>query len=96
MREFNQFIGGGGLGGLLSAALLAKEGQKIFLAEKLPFFGGRFTSFKHHGFEVPTGAVHMIPHSHNGPLGLVIQQDCCPKLRKMMNYVFTHFLKTGL
>ncbi len=75
MREFNQFIGGGGLGGLLSAALLAQKGQKIFLAEKLPFLGGRFTSIKHHGFEVPTGAVHMIPHSRKGPLGQVIQQD---------------------
>lgn len=75
MREFNQFIGGGGLGGLLSAALLAQRGQKIFLAERLPFFGGRFTSIKHHGFEVPTGAVHMIPHSRKGPLGLVILQD---------------------
>ncbi len=75
MREFDHFIGGGGLGGLLSAALLTQKGKKIFLAEKLPFFGGRFTSIKHHGFEVPTGAVHMIPHSRKGPLGLVIQHD---------------------
>ncbi|UCE12776.1 MAG: FAD-dependent oxidoreductase [Candidatus Heimdallarchaeota archaeon] len=63
------------MGGLLSAALLAKQGQNCFLAEKLPFFGGRFTSIRHQGFEIPTGAVHMIPHAHKGPLGNLLLQN---------------------
>lgn len=68
-QRYNHFIAGGGLGGLLTTALLSQKGQSVFLAEKLPFYGGRFTAFKYHGFEVPTGAVHMIPHSYRGPLG---------------------------
>ena len=75
MEHYDQFIAGGGIGGLLSASLLGQHGQKCFLVERLPFFGGRFTSIKHHGFEIPTGAVHMIPHSRNGPLGEVLLRD---------------------
>ncbi len=63
------------LGGLLSSALLSQKGRNSYLIEKLPFFGGRFTSLKHHNFEIPTGAVHMIPHSSNGPLGQLLLQD---------------------
>ena len=74
-KRYDLFIAGGGLGGLLSAAKLAKNKQKLFLAEKLPFLGGRFTSFRYRGFEIPTGAVHMIPHSRKGPLGKILLEE---------------------
>jgi hypothetical protein len=73
----------------LSASLLAQHGQKIFLVEKLPFFGGRFTSIRHHGFEIPTGAVHMIPHSRNGPLGVVLLRDLNLSIEIIENQYFT-------
>ncbi len=74
-NRYDLFIAGGGLGGLLSAAKLAQNKQKTILAEKLPFLGGRFTSFRYRGFEIPTGAVHMIPHSQKGPLGKILLEE---------------------
>lgn len=73
----------------MSASLLAHHGRNSYLVEKLPFFGGRFTSIKHNGFEIPTGAVHMIPHSRNGPLGLVLLQDLKLPLKIIENENFT-------
>lgn len=73
--QYDQFIAGGGIGGLLSAALLSQRGKKVFLAEKLPFFGGRFTTHNLNGFEIPTGAVHMVPHGIRGPLGNLLLNE---------------------
>ncbi|MEE8403729.1 MAG: FAD-dependent oxidoreductase, partial [Candidatus Hydrothermarchaeaceae archaeon] len=41
--------------------------------EKLSRFGGRFTNFEHKGFQLSTGALHMIPHGKNGPLGKMLK-----------------------
>lgn len=68
-EKYDVLIAGGGLGGLLSSALLSREGKRCYLVEKLPYFGGRFTTHNYKGFEIPTGAVHMIPHSRKGLLG---------------------------
>ncbi|MFQ5887764.1 MAG: FAD-dependent oxidoreductase, partial [Candidatus Hydrothermarchaeales archaeon] len=59
---------GSGLGGLLSGVSLAKNGHEVTVFEKLPYFGGRFTNINYKGFELSTGALHMIPHGNNGPL----------------------------
>ena len=75
IEQYDQFIAGAGLGGLLSCALLSKHDNKVFLIERLPFYGGRFTTHKYKGFEIPTGAVHMIPHSYRGPLGEMLLHD---------------------
>ncbi|MHA1332450.1 MAG: NAD(P)-binding protein, partial [Candidatus Hodarchaeales archaeon] len=73
-KEYECFIAGGGLGGLLSASLLSKYNKRVFLAERLRFFGGRFTGINHDGFQVSTGAVHMIPHGNRGPFGLLLRK----------------------
>ncbi len=65
---------GAGLGGLLSAALLAEEGYSVEVFEKLPFLGGRFTSFNYKGYEVTTGALHMIPHGSKGHLAKLLRK----------------------
>ncbi|RLI79212.1 NAD(P)/FAD-dependent oxidoreductase [Archaeoglobales archaeon] len=65
---------GAGLGGLLAANLLAKEGYKVDVFEKLPFIGGRFTNLTYKGFELSTGALHMIPHGKRGPLGSLLKE----------------------
>ncbi len=65
---------GAGLGGLLAANVLAKKGYKIDVFEKLPFAGGRFTNLNYKGFELTTGALHMIPHGKRGPLGQLLKK----------------------
>ncbi len=78
---YDYFIAGAGLGGLLSSALLSKKTQRIFLSERLPFYGGRFTAFKYNGYEIPTGAVHMIPHSYRGPFGKILRDELALPLK---------------
>ena len=73
-KKYDVFIAGGGIGGLLASSLLSQQGKSCYLAERLPFFGGRFTTHNKDGFEVPTGAVHMIPHSQKGILGQTLLQ----------------------
>ena len=46
---------GGGLGGLVSGALLAKEGYKVTVLEKNAIIGGGLQNFKRHGVSFPTG-----------------------------------------
>lgn len=62
---------GAGLGGLLSAAALAKQGNEVAVFEKLDYAGGRFTNINYKGFQLSTGALHMIPHV-NGPLARML------------------------
>jgi len=46
---------GGGLGGLVSGALLAKEGYQVTVLEKNAIIGGGLQTFKRHGVSFPTG-----------------------------------------
>ncbi|MCQ6962953.1 phytoene desaturase family protein [Methanolobus chelungpuianus] len=64
---------GAGLGGLLSAARLSGEGWEVEVFERLPFIGGRFTNIPYHGFQLSTGALHMIPHGPSGPLARLLR-----------------------
>ncbi len=59
---------GAGLGGLLSAARLSQEGYDVEVFERLPIIGGRFTNIDCQGFQLSTGALHMLPHGPTGPL----------------------------
>lgn len=63
---------GSGLGGLLSAVSLAKKGHNVVIFEKLPYPGGRFTNLSYKGFQLSTGALHMLPHGNNGPLAKML------------------------
>ncbi len=65
---------GSGLGGLLSAAILSERGYEVEVYEKLPFIGGRFTSFNYRGYEISTGALHMIPHGSRGHLARMLKE----------------------
>jgi phytoene dehydrogenase-like protein len=88
--KYDVFIAGGGIGGLLASSLLSQQGKSCYLAERLPFFGGRFTTHSKDGFEIPTGAVHMIPHSQKGILGRTLLQ----KLRLPIEIIDTHNFTT--
>jgi phytoene dehydrogenase-like protein len=59
---------GAGLGGLLSALGLLKKGYKVTIHEALSYPGGRFTNREYRGYQLSTGALHMIPHGSRGPL----------------------------
>ncbi|WP_456416839.1 NAD(P)-binding protein [Methanocaldococcus sp.] len=66
-------IVGGGLGGLLTGALLSKN-HEVVIFEKLPFLGGRFTNLEYEGFQLTTGALHMIPHGNDGYLAQLLRK----------------------
>lgn len=68
---------GAGLGGLISAAILSEKGEKVDVYERLPFIGGRFTNIPYKGFQISTGALHMIPHGKRGPLGQTLKKLGC-------------------
>jgi phytoene dehydrogenase-like protein/NAD-dependent dihydropyrimidine dehydrogenase PreA subunit len=55
-RRYDAVIVGSGIGGLMTAAALAKNGRSVAVFEKLPFIGGRYTEIDHRGYAVTTGA----------------------------------------
>ena len=63
---------GAGLGGLLAGIGLFKGGNDVKIFEKLPYPGGRFTNMEYRGYQLSTGALHMIPHADNGPLAMLL------------------------
>ncbi|AEH06892.1 NAD(P)-binding protein [Methanothermococcus okinawensis] len=69
-------IVGAGLGGLLAGALLSKENE-VVIYEKLPIVGGRFTNIGYKGYQLTTGALHMIPHGANGYLAQLLKKAGC-------------------
>jgi len=65
---------GAGLGGLLSAARLSQAGYQVEIFERLPITGGRFTNLNFRGFQLSTGALHMLPHGPAGPLAQLLKE----------------------
>ena len=65
---------GAGLGGLLSAARLSKAGYSVEVFESLPLTGGRFTNLSYKGFQLSSGAFHIIPHGPAGPLANFLKE----------------------
>jgi len=65
---------GSGLGGLLAALNLRKRGNEVAVFEKLPYAGGRFTNIERRGYQLSTGALHMVPHSERGPLAKMLRE----------------------
>lgn len=65
---------GSGLGGLLTAARLARDGWKVEVYERLALIGGRFANIEYNGYQLSTGALHMVPHGANGPLATLLRE----------------------
>lgn len=70
---YDAIVVGGGLGGLLAAATVAKRGGRVLVLERLRYLGGRFTTVPQDGYEITTGALHMAPHGSGGMLAQMIR-----------------------
>jgi len=55
-RFYDAVIVGSGIGGLMTAAALARDGHGVAVFEKLPFIGGRYTEINYRGYAVTTAA----------------------------------------
>ena len=53
--KFDVIVVGGGLSGMGTGALLAKNGKKVLVLEKSPFLGGRACSFEYKGYILDIG-----------------------------------------
>jgi len=60
---------GSGVGGMCAAALLAHAGQRVLLAEKRRYLGGRFSTVDHDGYKCATGGLAV-------PVGRDMEQVC--------------------
>jgi phytoene desaturase len=60
--QYDVIIIGSGMGGLTSAALLAKEGLKVLVLERLDRIGGCCSNYDVNGFKPEVGAVFVIAH----------------------------------
>lgn len=67
--RYDAVVIGSGMGGLLAASFLAKKGYSTCVLERLSFYGGKFTGFNYKGFQIPSGAFHMIPSAEKGGMG---------------------------
>jgi len=67
--SYDAVVVGAGIGGLLAAAFLAGKGYATCVLEALSFYGGKFTGFDYRGFQVPSGALHLVPGGARGGLG---------------------------
>ena len=87
MYETNRkttLIIGGGLGGLVTGALLTKEGYKVTVLEKNRTIGGGLQSFYRHNVEFPTGMHIFGGFSEGGNLKKIFDYlDITPKLHLM-------------
>ena len=64
---------GSGIGGLLTASFLVKNNYDVTILEKSPRIGGRFANLPYDGFQLSTGAFHMLPHGEDGPLAYLLK-----------------------
>ncbi|MFO8010570.1 MAG: NAD(P)/FAD-dependent oxidoreductase [Dehalococcoidia bacterium] len=55
--QYDAVVIGSGVGGLSTGALLAHNGFKTLVAERLPALGGRCSTLDYEGYKVPVGAV---------------------------------------
>ena len=55
--NYDVVVIGSGIGGLGAAALLADQGYKILVVERLDRLGGRMSTDEFEGFKLPTGAI---------------------------------------
>lgn len=85
-ERYDAVIVGAGIGGLMTAAGLARAGKKVLLLEQLSFVGGKYTHLTHKGYAISTAAWTCPgPNSRIGRL--------CAKLGADIEWVTIHDTK---
>lgn len=86
-KEYDALVIGAGIGGLMTAAGLAKAGKKVLVLEQLSFIGGKYTQLPFHDYAISTAAWTCPgPNSRIGKL--------CTKLGAGIKWVTVHDVKS--
>ena len=78
--SFDILVIGSGMGGMCAAALLAKDGYRVLVAEALPRIGGRCSTIEYKGYKLTTGIIGI---ENNGTVESVYKKlkvpfEICP------------------
>jgi prolycopene isomerase len=73
VSKWDAIVIGTGVGGCVTAALLAKRGLRVLVLDKNHAVGGILASHRRAGFKIDTGS-HLISRGARGPLGQVLRQ----------------------
>jgi phytoene dehydrogenase-like protein/NAD-dependent dihydropyrimidine dehydrogenase PreA subunit len=86
-NEYDVVVIGAGIGGLMTAAGLAKAGKKILVLEQMSFVGGKYTQIPYHGYAISTAAWTCPgPNSRIGKL--------CTRLGAEIEWITVHDVKS--
>jgi phytoene dehydrogenase-like protein/NAD-dependent dihydropyrimidine dehydrogenase PreA subunit len=86
-ERYDVVIVGAGIGGLMTAAGLARAGKKVLVVEQLSFVGGKYTHLTHKGYAIVTAAWTCPgPNSHIGTL--------CLQLGAPIEWITIHDVKS--
>ncbi len=77
---FDTIIVGGGIAGLLTGAILAKNGQKILLLEKTSMLGGRSNSIEYKKGYIVDFGIHLIRYSTKSSMYKIFKKQLGEKL----------------